>query len=142
MSRDIKFRYVYKCSECGKITTRELTLEQIEGLHIGFESVGSVQCSCDKYGRNFAELTDRLQYTGLKDKNNVEIYVGDIVRYGVADFEVFVGRGGFGLQEMNSALSMKHGDRWITALMATFDTVEKCEALEIIGNIYTQEEQE
>jgi len=68
--REIKFKYVYSNSK--NIFTKVFTLEQIaENLHID-------EISDSKLFIDYS-IIDRFEYTGLKDKNGVEIYECDIV---------------------------------------------------------------
>lgn len=72
--REIKFRawdldnksMIYPDSELGTIFC--------------FDKVGLSIYRCDGYELNSFEL---MQYTGLKDKNDTEIYEGDIIQYKV-----------------------------------------------------------
>ena len=86
-------------------------------------------CKCMPYGWNMAyEFTDIMQYTGLKDKNGVEIYEADIVK--IIDY-----------MSQEHIVVVKYDAKLLQFIFKTVDGhYSNMDTNEVIGNIYENPE--
>lgn len=106
----------------------ELKMREVININFEYEYVDTT--SIEDYGLSF-KLIELMQYTGLKDKNNKEIYEGDILKVEDALCKVIFEKGAFTsvgicplfFNECHSFYEMELGEEY-----------------EVIGNIYENPE--
>jgi len=124
---EIKFRVFTKEDGLCDVIEIDFDNKNVEYILNDFDDSASVKFNKCKL----------LQYTGLKDKNGVEIYEGDIVRiFGLnRTVEVFFKKGSFGYLGTISESFVSFSENY------NFNFLEnKSNKIEVIGNIYENKE--
>ena len=115
--REIKFRFLM---EDGTVTTEYYLKELIDS-----DKYIDIECEWN------SKIKQELQYTGLKDKNGVEIYEGDVVRLG--EMHRTKDESNIGQIIWTKYQYAMDGDGFSLLLCNTKD-------VEVIGNIYENKE--
>lgn len=119
--RVIKFRAVYegKIYEVTELMWSDLTVTLWDGKHAEVQVVGIADVPL-------------LQFTGLTDKNGVEIYEGDVVRFRSHPSPMRVAKVLFDQKSARFMADHTDGSGW--------DSFQHHNHLEVIGNIYENTE--
>lgn len=123
--REIKFRYVYALDEDGGY---EFWIYKLWEIQDGANNIEEIPFAIN-------------QYTGLKDKNDKEIYEGDVVRWSDGDYEApgnpRIAEVRFAPELCFYAFNVGGGHKFGFSNFIYTDTEKH---LEVIGNIYENPE--
>jgi len=108
--KEIKFKYIFQNIETKELIIKIYTINDIEsGQHLIYQDM-------EKY-----ILFHRFRYTGLKDKNRVEIYEGDIMALNTLKPSYYIVK--------------YENNRFILDGLSIFENSTYFEEREVIGNI-------
>lgn len=126
--KEIKFRVFDKNEGMFLVDT---LIGTTRGMRVGQILQKNEDCGAlEPWGWEYSDADVLMQYTGLKDKNEIEIYEGDIVK--------FLPQNIFGEVKILGK-SLCFGIAWSNSKTTTFTPlleVECEEELEVIGNIF------
>ena len=114
MNRKIKFRAWHKKKE-----EMIYDVQKTEIVHHAMTSMAGEASGLDHYFDE--EWFELMQYTGLKDKNGVEIYEGDVIEYCISEPET-------------TTVTFEHGVFW--GNYPLYEVVEEKYFCKVIGNIF------
>lgn len=118
--REIKFRAWHK---------EEKIMGEVLGIDILHKEIFFSNGDVDCYGFSDFKYIELMQYTGLKDKNNKEIYEGDIITLHNSKYKVI-----FNIEGARFVLRNDEFELEITFIN------HNNERMEIVGNIYENPE--
>lgn len=129
MSRDIKFRV--KVTWCDSVWLASVDYMKSDGFGgwygLAFININSWESAQVEFHTDADDVL--MQYTGLKDKNGVEIYEGDIL---------WLGDAGSIVQILWSDFKLRL--KWVNPMGASDNIYAWKDDLEVIGNIYENPE--
>lgn len=139
MSREIKFRawqpeskvmlYGSQYGETNNITTETIVVQD------GLPYLLGTRCNGNCWAQHL-EDGEAMQYTGLKDKNEKEIYEGDIVRFeSVNEITNFITCGEI-KYDIKNARFMVYYCRYRKDYVMNINGASGDGSIEIVGNIY------
>ena len=141
-NREIKFRAWDKCNH----TFLSMPLVGIDFENDCINTYEIVQISDTEYKQvqNTCYTYDLMQYTGLKDKNGVEIYESDVVKAWHSKdephmYEIYFGGGSFNLEDIRNA-DENFGENGEEYFLYHGDVISETRWIEVIGNIYENPE--
>jgi uncharacterized phage protein (TIGR01671 family) len=128
--REIKFEYIINID--GKIHKQVLDLSHIESGDINANGVPLSKLSAYK------QVIIRRQYTGLKDKNGVEVYESDLLQVNDNYFKIEFSNGCFwGIPYKCTNMITKSDKHPLGQILHYVFEDDICE---VIGNIYENKE--
>ena len=131
MSREIKFRaFIEATSQMLNVFDMNFIKDEDNGRFVRMINNENFDAN-SKFISCRVDEVELMQYTGLKDKNGVEIYEGDIVEFYI-DF-------GYGMQKVIAKITYKDSGFKYESLAGT-DFMNIFNDVKIIGNIYENPE--